>query len=343
MIALNESVLNGLLEVTNGIVVPDRLLDVLRSGSIRKIVAHGPHCSDGRMSAYILKHRLPNPEGKELEVCFVNYGNKEYLELPAEEGILFCDISPPLDRVDEFLAVESVVLDHHLGAEATVKRFAEIGLGVYGSETDNPGVSGAVLAALVVSKLKPPSPNLPSLGDVTIYALAMLVGIRDTWQTNHPRWVTACEVSASVGFWPVDVLLDCGSLELPGLMNVGPSLVQKQKESVQKLADNTYKFESAKGTKVAMFCDLRATSDASDLLKDCDVVVGFKFIDEEGSPKLIFSTRTRGSTFSCRRFCLSQGGGGHEKAAGFTLNYNPTEDENPYKILRARLDAYESV
>lgn len=61
---------------------------------ITTIVVHD-HCPDGLASAIILHHALP-----QAKIKFVTYGTKEYQELPAIEGMLFCDISPPYQKSD---------------------------------------------------------------------------------------------------------------------------------------------------------------------------------------------------------------------------------------------------
>ncbi len=105
---------------------------------VNTIVVHG-NCSDGMMSAIILADALRG--FGPVQVMAFNHNEKEYLGLEAQPGMLFCDICPPPERIEEFLAVDPIALDHHVTNEQNIKRFKH---GVYGFIPA--GWSGAVLA-----------------------------------------------------------------------------------------------------------------------------------------------------------------------------------------------------
>jgi hypothetical protein len=72
-----------------------------------------------------------------------------------------------------------------------------------------------------------------------------------------------------------------------------------------------------------------------------DLTIGLGFQVEDHQPKMIFSTRGRG-TFHCRNLALAHGGGGHVKAAGFSVKLLPTSPQ-PYELARQLVERYESV
>jgi hypothetical protein len=116
-------------------------LDALRE--VTTLVTHD-NCSDGLASAMLVKDAMPH----HVEIVFVSYGTPAYLNLKAESGMLFCDIAPPEARAQEFVDAGALVLDHHKTQRHIVEMFGE--RGVFGDETRDPGVSGAMLAFLEV-------------------------------------------------------------------------------------------------------------------------------------------------------------------------------------------------
>ena len=113
-------------------------LPIEKLKALKVIVSH-ENCADGLASAMILKDVLPKAK-----VVFLQYGTPDHVNLVAEEGMIFCDFSPPPARAQEFVDVGAIVLDHHKTAKAVVALFGD--LGVFADEKDDPGVSGAVLA-----------------------------------------------------------------------------------------------------------------------------------------------------------------------------------------------------
>ena len=95
----------------------ETMIPIEKLKQVRVIITHA-NCPDGIASAILLHDALP-----EAGIRFLTHRTKEYRELPAHAGMLFCDIAPPSERVELFRALGAIVLDHHKSAEALVKRF----------------------------------------------------------------------------------------------------------------------------------------------------------------------------------------------------------------------------
>jgi len=78
--------------------------------------------------------------------------------------------------------------------------------------------------------------------------------------------------------------------------------------------------------------------------------VGFSYKTDEGKPIVIFSTRSH-ADFNCGAFCKAHGGGGHTKAAGFSVPLDlgrslrrvSGPDPNPFQHFLEILEAYEGT
>jgi oligoribonuclease NrnB/cAMP/cGMP phosphodiesterase (DHH superfamily) len=303
--------------------------------SISTIVTHD-NCADGTSSALLLKDALPNAN-----VVFVQYGTEAYINLPAQEGMLFCDISPPADRAEEFIKSGAYVLDHHRTAKHLVESFGD--RGIFADENDDVGISGAVLAFREVW--------LPIKGNSAsqevkawVEKFARLAGVRDTWHKKSPEWEDACVQSNLLHFMPNTNWVRYG---ITGLMEswdeywaIGRILLEKHMKSVQKALRGGYFFTTDKGTRAVVFNSKSFTSDAAEYLNDkADVVIGFGYEVEAGVGKLILSTRSYGS-FDCSALTRRMGGGGHSKAAGASLIV--PAGENPYETVTRLLNTYEA-
>ena len=331
-------------------------IDVLKQ--VTDIVCHD-NCSDGTLSAILLLDALPGAR-----VHFCSYGLAQE-KLEAREGMLFCDFSPHADTCQRFLDAGAVVLDHHRTAASIVAKFGD--RGVFADENIEPGVSGAVLAYRHVwlplkqeqwrqykGPLAAVTADLRNQERQQAETLSRLIGIRDTWQKNDPDWEQACALAEGLRFFGQENWLtilepfaaDRGDF-WKARIGVGSRLVEKHAETLQRLAKGAYRFTSHKGTRVVMFQGVSFTSDACELVRkgnEADLVVGFDhFPMEGGQAPLVFSTRATGDTFDCAGFCKAQGGGGHTKAAGFSIRFDPAVGtQDPYSLLRARLKAYEA-
>lgn len=323
------------------------MIDIERLKKITHIISH-ENCSDGIASAMLLKNALPHAK-----VTFCQYETTLHKTLEAEPGMVFCDFSPHITRIKDFLDVEAIVLDHHGGpAKEVTLAFAEKGLGAFADEKVDPGVSGALLAFKEVweplfNDNVDPARGRDLLGHAA-HDLAVLAGIRDTWQKQDPRWRQACEVAESLRFWPWDHVEQYREVSRwSQLLAIGPILFDRNVKKLEKILEGAFQYQSSKGRRVTIFEGLKPTSDAAEKLGDTnDLTIGMAFFTEktpDGQTQqvMIFSNRSRGS-FNCRNFALAHGGGGHLKAAGFSrvLRMN---DLQPFMLAVQILERYELV
>lgn len=319
---------------------------------IQHIVVHA-NCPDGMASAMILLDALPGRK-----VSFVQVG-KAIEELPAEPGMLFCDICPPAARAQEFVDLHSIVLDHHRANKDTVALFGERGF--FADETMQPGISGAMLAFryvwLNVYPIPPSAAPDPTKAlwerFVRIEQFARLAGVRDTWQQQSPFWKAACDQASRLMFLTPSYLLGRRLVEILRDWTSAPDVVGSMDEAIEvgrraKIEDaikNHFLFVTDAGLRVAVVPSTSVTSDVSDAMHDVDVVAGFKSIVEDRTdgrvhaPKrvarLVWSLRSRGK-FDCCTFAKALGGGGHTKAAGFSCDH-----ADPYAMIIGVFRTYE--
>ena len=311
--------------------IPASLLD-----KVTQIVTHA-HCADGMASAILLFDALQHRDPR---VRFLRPGSAEHAALAPEPGMLLCDIAPHPDRAGEFASSDVIVLDHHKNSKQVIERCP---YGIFADETDEPGVSGAMLALRHV--WWPLMPGRPQTGGRAL-DFATLIGISDTGQTHHPRWRQARALSAVLHFDPAKTWLEgwCGSVfDQPwwaGRLALGASLLEKQDEAVRSASRDAVRFQSTRGTRVVVVNSLTVLTDmaASEIETDFDLIVGFHLTVDEGKPTIAFSMRSRG--YNCSAFAVCHGGGGHTRAAGFQHTLVET-DPNPYALLRAMIDQYE--
>lgn len=311
-------------------------IDLLRQ--VKTLICHD-YCSDGLASALILKDFFPDAA-----VQFIQYGTDAHKTLVAEPGMLFCDFSPPEDRVREFVNAGAIVLDHHATAKPLVEAFGERGR--FGDEKDHPGVCGAVLAYREVW-----GPRFEKVGPGTferVQRFATLAGVRDTWQKDSPDWVEACQQAQVLAFAPNSFWMGKGLAavlqEWPETWApIGKILYDRQQKDVERAAKKAYRFTTQRGTRVALLASKGLASDVKEYLKDeVELVVGLGFAYEPGIdpyPKLILSTRSNGK-FDCGAFCKRNGGGGHTRAAGCTLAMSE-ESLNPYHMAEWAITYHE--
>lgn len=327
------------------------MIEIDKLRSVNTILVHD-NCPDGLASALILNNVLP-----QAKIQYLRYNTPELTELKAVPGQLFCDFSPPAERAEEFVQAGTLVLDHHKTAKEVVEKFGANG--VFGDEAKDPGVSGAVLAYREVwlplwkelcfrrdeQVFDPLGPGDGLAGRMMHFA--KLAGIRDTWVKKSPLWVDACAQAESIMFWPRDMWFsiqtspDPFAAQWDSLLKIGPVLLTKQAEKVQKAIDGSVRFASAKGTRVLMFQGMSTTSDAAEVVGGgADLVVGFGYDYDGADLNLRFSLRSH-TTFDCSSMGKKYGGGGHTKAAGFRAVVD-MDSPNPFRVFQNRLDLFEA-
>jgi hypothetical protein len=318
-------------------------ISVEKISLVRHIVTHA-NCADGTASAMILGMALPNAQ-----IQFVQYGSDAREKMEARPRMLFCDMSPPSSRIDEFLDVGAIVLDHHIKAKENIARFVHAGLGAFADEDLNPGVGGALLAFRFVWF------PLSEAGvfehrcthGALVEDLAVLAGIRDTWQTKHPRWIESQDLAAALKFWGPDVLVgSCPSTWAHMLGSVGHKHYQAQLQLAKSSLEGAFIVESFNGIRAAIFQTTEPCSNAAEMLRtnpelvSCPVsfIAGFSMYSEDAQLKIVYSLRSLDG-FDVGAFCKVNGGGGHTAAAGFSVPIG-IDSLNPIQLLKVLLDDY---
>lgn len=305
-------------------------MNIEKLQAVTHIVTHRD-CADGIASAMILKDCLPMAR-----VTFLHHGSPEHEALPSEPGMLFCDFVPPRSRLDRFVADGAIVLDHHRHSEDVVRAFGEHG--VFADEDEEPGVSGATLAAREV--WGPLNQRVFTENRLTVSKFATLAGVRDTWQKSDKRWEAACAQAEALRFWPTEMLVGAPVAFWDERLRIGDVLFQKKLAVAREIADSAHRFTSRRGTSIAMFPTIDSSDVAEQLGYSADVAVGFGYKTRaDGSVVMIFSLRSR-REYDVGALCKAHGGGGHTRAAGFSIDMEPTA-QNPIHLFKVMLDTYE--
>ena len=307
---------------------------------VKKIIVHAngatSPCADGRASAIILRCAFP-----EAEIVEMAYQSPEHNELRAEPGLLFCDFTPPRERLDEFVSARAIVLDHH--DPELVKPFGERGM--FGASSA--GECGATLALRGCA-----TDGILCRGVEHIawmHKLASYASIRDTWKKDDWRWERACEWASALRFFSLEELLEMSWSDIERMCSsVGKRLREKEMEEARELArtalhvGNIWNVWERRAVGVWIIPSLK-TSDVADLVLPRDerasVLAGFGFVHEplaDGREKmrrkLVVSLRSR--NFDVQRCATFHGGGGHKEAAGFAIEYEGTRVvQGPYAAI----------
>jgi hypothetical protein len=183
--------------------------------------------------------------------------------------------------------------------------------------------------------------------------LAMLAGIRDTWQNHHARWREACILNEVLRFYPNEEWLGMVVPFHPGnrgfwteRLKLGDLLWTKHEKSIKKCIEKSWRFTSDKGTRVLIFEGVRNSSDVAEAIDtEADLIIGFDYEAEtpkDGGAtvrKIIYSTRSH-TNFNCMEFAKAFGGGGHTKAAGFNVQFDRDAPPNSLSRYAYTLNPY---
>lgn len=297
----------------------------------RAVVHEG--CPDGIASAMLIAAALPKAT-----VEFVQYGTRAHAELRCSPRMLFCDMSPPRERVAEFVQAGAIVLDHHEHARDVVAQFAE--RGVFGRNEDLE--SGAMLAHKEVFCSAVPGAASKTILRSHWRALefATLAAIRDCWATEDVRWQMARLQAAVLMFYPVEHWLRKGRRLL--LTNqerrVGRTLLERRRNEVERASSAML---TACNGRVAVFPDGRGlVSDVAELLRGrgstAELACGFCYKVDGTKLTLVFSLRSLQEGVDVGAIAKEHGGGGHVRAAGFAVSVHD-ERRDPLSVLERRL------
>ena len=288
-------------------------LDTLKNR--KRLITHG-NCPDGLASAMLIAHAIP---GIEVEFCL--YSTEQHTQMDAREGDIFCDFTPHRDRVQDFVDVGAVVLDHHKGALDIIECFR---FGVFADEKSEPGVSGATLAFREVWL-----PLMFEQGREAIASKAQhfaeVAGVRDTWQKNDPRWAESCAQAEALMFFGADAMLTQAEHGGPFLteeqFDVGRMLFEKKRDTAHAIAGRCFRV----GDFWLHNEGLKYTSDVAEAMRvqglddGAKALAGFGYKVDGDSLDLVFSLRSLASDFDVAALAKANGGGGHTKAAGFVV------------------------
>ena len=311
--------------------------------AIKTIVAHDK-CPDGIASALILQHVLP-----QAKIIFCQYNSPDHENMVAEPGMIFADFSPHRSRIQEFVDMGAVVLDHHKTAKETVAAFGE--LGIFGDESLDPGVSGAVLAWREIwqrlvfdvhtGDYRPDTDFVMWVGE-----FARIAGIRDTWQKQSADWPTSCVQSSALFFAPQEELLQAGLYEIWQQWEdqyewAGRISYNNHKKRVARAVREGFKHTTPSGTKLLVFQGTKMSSDAAEDpgASESNIICGFDVIFEAGKVKYLYSTRSR-SGYDVSALAKHYGGGGHKAAAGFNIE---TPGSDPYTLFLLIVQDFEAL
>lgn len=270
---------------------------------ITQIIVHAD-CPDGIASGVILE-RLP-----QAQFAKVVYANHEDLKvLPAQQGQIFCDICPPLERVAEFRDVGAIVLDHHASTREVVEKFGP--QGVYGGTWE----SGASLAY----KLYDSVVEVQRADFFGYYpdTFAKLISIRDTYQRDHRLWEEACLLSTAVRFFKKSVL----SWEATARI-----LVNDRKDRAKKAVEKgiLQVYQGATTSYNVLYVNSTDTTDMTEYT-DVDLIVGASLHFGLTTPEYQVSLRSPSGKVPCNLVAEHYQGGGHKGAAGFRTAENPMD------------------
>lgn len=293
-------------------------MDVDKLLAVTDIYAHAS-CPDGLASAMISVMAFASV-GLRPKVRFLQYGTEKMTKLEPRPNQLFVDITPPVDRWQEWTSVAPVVLDHHATAKAATEGLS----GVYGG----PEQSGATLAFEHVFRPLAALAKDTSQSASRVREFANLAAIRDTWQDNDVDWMLATgmahELMQNNPYDLVDQARD-GSLNFDALWAAAVRASGGIESKCKKLTEHAH-FEQVILAGAPLLtgtfnCTDKLISDAANMLlrHGCDIAIAYFMLVEDGGPKISVSLRTNGE-ISARALAEHRGGGGHHRAAGFRID-----------------------
>jgi hypothetical protein len=282
-------------------------------------------CPDGTTSAFIVAsafRALPNPE-----FIPIQHGTDLMEKLVPQEGQMFIDICPPKDRWEEWKQFNPIILDHHETTKHVV-----LGLGgVYG---ENETHSGAMLAFEEVFEPLWDSHMADRNEFETMRSIATHAMIRDTWKKDHECWIEAQSLMMAFQLHGSKKLIKEAREKLMtdhrfhDLMSIGRSLWEANDTKAKKLAKNAHHrtevFIGMGDLKIASFnCTDPLISESANFLiekSEIDVAIGYFYIFQDNKKCAVVSIRTN-SKVSASAIANANGGGGHPRAAGFSIFY----------------------
>lgn len=307
---------------------------------VKKVYSH-KNCMDGTASALICARAFAFA-GLSPDIEFIQYRSDEHKNLVAAPNQMFVDITPPLDRWEEWKEVSPIVLDHHVTAESAVKGLK----GKFGDEN----YSGSTLAfeyVMVPLMSQAPSEELDAWNE-----FARLCTIRDTWKTDHVDWDKSQELSQALYYYnPYELIEDArkGKFDFEFLMKFGKLAYGKIDYKAGRVAEGgpflERRLDNGDTIHIA-FINLteKLISEVAEKIRQkdsADITIGYAY---SSNNQLICSLRS--NKFDCSKIAEKFEGGGHKGAAGFSIgNGNPEDVLNiqPMKLVEMVVSSINSL
>jgi oligoribonuclease NrnB/cAMP/cGMP phosphodiesterase (DHH superfamily) len=276
-------------------------------------------CPDGTGSALVCA-KVASVVGVFPKIKFIQYGTKEHLELEAKPNQLFVDITPPLNRWQEWQDLGVLVLDHHKTAENATRMLN----GVFGNSSQ----SGTSLAFEYLM--------YPIRDKIDNYEqwerFAKLCAIRDTWDNKNSEWEQAAALAHGlISIGPEKLLESIDAFNFDLVYQFGKLTVDKIKRKAAVISKTSIVKTEIIGGVECKFAFFNLTdptfSDISEFLRvdyGFDVAASYFYIHGD-RPKTVVSFRSNDKV-NVRKVAEKFGGGGHDRAAGCGLNSTPSPD-----------------
>jgi nanoRNase/pAp phosphatase (c-di-AMP/oligoRNAs hydrolase) len=293
---------------------------------VKRLLTH-KGCSDGIASALIVQNAFVN---RPVEVVWLTPGTDRHRKIDVRENDLYCDLSPAAEIADLAREAGTIVLDHHETARNLVLSFGEKGR--FASVKEMPGISGAMLAFLYVWTPLKMLIHQDGIGTMLrerthlecdlewrrIHELALMIGIRDTWQRDHFHWKEACAFHEALLHHGSDLLTKHVSLisgEYSRRMLEGASLLAEKERRLKEVMGSAYKIILYNVT-ITITPYYALASDLFDIA-DSDLVIGFEWIVQNNEP--VMKVTLRSHVVDTSAISIQYGGGGHKNSSGFVL------------------------
>ncbi len=159
--------------------------------------------------------------------------------------------------------------------------------------------------------------------------MALLAGVRDTWQTKSEHWVDACAQATALMFYGYDSFMK--PFLTPDQYIVGALIDLKRKSDAESLASKLL----ASGNPSYLYLmngKTELVSDTAEALRELGAgamaLAAWRVTEDN---KLYVTMRSLHDSFDVGKTATQMGGGGHTKASGFT------------KVLASLSDIYRYV
>ncbi len=285
---------------------------------IKKIYTHAG-CSDGIVAAAILCGAFDLCADDVVEI----FHNSVLTAEDFQKDHVFVDISPQPQHF-EFIRPENcpIVLDHH---KTALGFFQGVNTNPLSSYSDVLGVSGTTLAFSFALQ-NAPKEKLGAVDTDDVKMLVRAVGARDTFDKSD---LECFRHGSILGEYIRMMGRRMYSAEFMSNFRYNEALIsagilrENHEEYIQDIYHKSnYMLVESNGKRIAILDSTSITSDFTESFrKEFDYIVGFKYRIQNGELSLVVSMR--GSEGDCVRKAAEHfGGGGQDKAAGFTLTSN---------------------